>query len=58
MGDGSKSGSGTNPKSKEMLEALEEIERKMLNKQIAVKIGKPPIFSGNKNELQSWPSYV
>ena len=58
MGDGSKSGSGTNPKSKEMLEALEEIERKMLNKQIAVKIGKPPIFSGNKNELQSWLSHV
>ena len=51
MGDSGGSGSGTNPKSKEMLEALEEIERKMLNKQIAVKIGKPPIFSGNKNEL-------
>jgi hypothetical protein len=30
----------------------------MLNKQIAVKIGKPPIFSGNKNELQSWLSHV
>jgi len=58
MGDGSGSGSGTDPKSKEMLEALEEIERKMLNKQISVKIGKPPIFFGNKNELQSWLLHV
>ena len=58
MGDGSGSGSGTDPKSKEMLEALEEIERKMLNKQISVKIGKPPVFYGNKNELQSWLSHV
>ena len=53
MGDNSGSGSGTDHKSKEMLEALEEIERKMLNKQISVKIGKPPVFYGNKNELQS-----
>src|ERR1700716_1356993 len=41
-----------------MLEALEEMERKMLNKQISVKIGKPPVFYGNKNELQSWLSHV
>jgi hypothetical protein len=51
MGDSDGSGSGINPKSKEMLDALEEIERKILNKQIAIKIGKPPIFSDNKNEL-------
>ena len=58
MGDDSGSGKGTSPMSKEMMEALEEIERKMLNKQIAVKIGKPPIFSVNKNELQSWLLHV
>ena len=58
MNDGLGSSSGTDSKSKEMLVALKEIERKMLNKQIAVKIGKLPIFSGKKNELQSWLSHV
>ena len=41
-----------------MMDELEEIEKKILNKQIAVKISKPPVCYGNKNELQSWLSHI
>jgi hypothetical protein len=61
MGDSEGSSNGNDLKSKttqEILDKLKEIERRMLNKQIAVKIGKSPTFSNNKNELQSWLSHI